>query len=72
MADNLNRIEELKAEGNSLIHSDRPQDAYDKYTEAIKIAPRNAVLYFNRAAASLRLKQYVRIIYSGSIVIKKT
>lgn len=57
--DDLSRIEELKAEGNSLHAQQKYQEAYDKYTEAIILAPNNAVLYFNRAAASIHMKGYV-------------
>lgn len=43
----------------------RYRDAYDKYTEAIKLAPDNAILYCNRAAASMLTKEYVYIFKSS-------
>ena len=55
----LGRAEELKAEGNSLHSQEKYREAYDKYTEAIILAPNNAILYCNRAATSLTMKEYV-------------
>ena len=49
--------ERLKAQGNELHQKGRYQDAYMVYSDAIKQDPGNAVLYANRAAASLSLKE---------------
>ncbi|KIK02047.1 hypothetical protein K443DRAFT_6459 [Laccaria amethystina LaAM-08-1] len=51
--------ERLKAQGNELHQKGRYQDAYMVYSDAIKQDPGNAVLYANRAAASLSLKEYL-------------
>ncbi|KAF5385060.1 hypothetical protein D9615_001095 [Tricholomella constricta] len=51
--------EDLKAEGNALHQSRQYQAAYDKYSEAIKQNPENAVLWANRAASSLAMKRYM-------------
>jgi len=53
------RGEFLKAEGNELHQKGNFQAAYQKYTQAIKEDPKNAIYYANRAASSLALKQYV-------------
>lgn len=47
----------LKAEGNALHSEGQYKQAYQKYTEAIALDEDNAVLYANRAASSLALKE---------------
>ncbi|EMD42333.1 hypothetical protein CERSUDRAFT_90950 [Gelatoporia subvermispora B] len=47
----------LKAEGNALYTAGNFQEAYSKYSEAIQLDGGNAVLYANRAAASMALKE---------------
>ena len=48
------KIEELKAERNLLHSEERYREAYDnpEYSEAIKLAPNNAIFYYSRASAS--------------------
>ncbi|KAI0830788.1 TPR-like protein [Trametes gibbosa] len=53
------RVEQLKAEGNALHLKGDHAAARLKYTEAIKLDDTNAVLYANRAAAYIALKQYL-------------
>ncbi|EMD42334.1 hypothetical protein CERSUDRAFT_90951 [Gelatoporia subvermispora B] len=48
---------DLKAEGNALYTAAKFQEAYIKYTEAIQLDDRNAVLYANRAASSMATKE---------------
>ena len=50
-------VELLKAEGNALHTKGQYKQAYQKYTEAIALNGNNAVLYANRAASSLALKE---------------
>ena len=49
----------LKNEGNTLYLLGEHQAAYDKCSEAIQLDGSNAILYANRAAASLSLARYV-------------
>lgn len=51
------RAEALKAEGNALYVSRKYKEAQAKYTEAIEVDGENAILYANRAAASLELQE---------------
>ena len=50
--------ERLKAQGNTLHVQGQHKAAYKKYTEAIKEDPTNAVLWANRAASCLAMKEY--------------
>ncbi|XP_013149269.1 PREDICTED: small glutamine-rich tetratricopeptide repeat-containing protein alpha-like [Papilio polytes] len=50
--------EKLKNEGNDCMKADKFREAFDKYTKAIKIDPRNAVYYCNRAAAHFKLGEH--------------
>jgi tetratricopeptide (TPR) repeat protein len=54
-----NNAERLKAEGNVLHQNRQFQAAYNKYSEAIKEDPKNAVLWANRAASALSMKKWV-------------
>ncbi|PIL31505.1 transporter [Ganoderma sinense ZZ0214-1] len=57
--DNKTRAEQLKADGNALyVRNDFPA-ARSKYTQAIKLDDSNPVLYSNRAATYIALKQYL-------------
>lgn len=47
----------LKAEGNKLFGAKKFSEAAIKYSEAIDIDGQNAVLYANRAACHLNMKQ---------------
>ena len=54
---NKTRAEQLKTDGNALyVRNDFPA-ARSKYTQAIKLDDSNAVLYSNRAATYIALKQ---------------
>ncbi|KAH9897927.1 TPR-like protein [Cubamyces lactineus] len=53
------QVERLKAEGNALHSKGDYAKARSKYTEAIALDGENAVLYANRAAAYIALKQYL-------------
>jgi len=50
--------EAAKAAGNQLLGRGDHQGAVAKYTEAIKLNPRHAIYYANRAAAYVNLRQY--------------
>eukprot|EP01084_Bolivina_argentea_P225188 380623_1 len=50
--------EQLKGEGNKLLGQKQYQNAIDKYTQAIKYNPQNAVYFSNRAAAYTYLRNY--------------
>ncbi|KAJ6623062.1 hypothetical protein B0H10DRAFT_2213760 [Mycena sp. CBHHK59/15] len=71
-ATTLTEIERLKAEGNALHAQGNHQDAYQKYSQAIKesaVAPadnaRLAILYANRAASCLAMKEYLDAMHDG-------
>jgi tetratricopeptide (TPR) repeat protein len=49
--------EQLKALGNEFYQKGRYEDAYKTYSDAIKKDPNNAVLYANRAATCLSMKE---------------
>lgn len=42
------QAQQLKDEGNVALNEDRPGDAVEKYSEAIKLDPENHVLFSNR------------------------
>ncbi|KAF7303081.1 TPR-REGION domain-containing protein [Mycena kentingensis (nom. inval.)] len=68
MSDQNAILDALKAEGNSLFQEGEFSAAYKKYTEAIDKRPSGntlAVLYSNRAACALKLKDYLDAIYDG-------
>ncbi|KPJ03423.1 Small glutamine-rich tetratricopeptide repeat-containing protein alpha [Papilio xuthus] len=50
--------EKLKNEGNDCMKAEKYREAFDKYTKAIKIDPRNEVFYCNRAAAHFKLGEH--------------
>ncbi|KAM5536003.1 hypothetical protein V8D89_010261 [Ganoderma adspersum] len=56
---NKTRAEQLKADGNALYVRNDFSAARSKYTQAIKLDDNNAVLYSNRAATYIALKQYL-------------
>lgn len=53
----------LKAQGNALHGKGLFEQAYKQYTEAIKEDPNNPILYANRAATCLAMKQYYYIVF---------
>ncbi|KAJ3527907.1 hypothetical protein NM688_g8062 [Phlebia brevispora] len=59
LADPKLLAEYLKTEGNTFHTSGRYKEAYQKYSDAIAHDGENAVLYANRAASSLALKEYL-------------
>ncbi|KAJ6623068.1 hypothetical protein B0H10DRAFT_2011004 [Mycena sp. CBHHK59/15] len=59
MSTSQDRAQLLKAQGNTLHEKGEHQAAYEKYSEAIKEDPNNAVFYANRAASSLALKEFL-------------
>ncbi|KAK7052840.1 hypothetical protein VNI00_004159 [Paramarasmius palmivorus] len=59
MAGKASRVEKLKEEGNSLFAKKDYRAAIVKYNEAINLDDRNPVLYANRAACRIGLKQYL-------------
>lgn len=56
---NKENAERLKAQGNALHVKGQYKAAYKKYSEAIKEDPTNAVLWSNRAASGLAMKEYL-------------
>lgn len=68
-----NAVERLKAEANALHREGSYQAAYQKYSEAIKEKPDKAVLsilYANRAASCLALKEYMDGFHDGQNAAK--
>jgi Flp pilus assembly protein TadD len=57
-ARNNENAERLKSQGNALHVQGQYRAAYKKYSEAIKEDPTNAVLWANRAASGLAMKEY--------------
>lgn len=51
-------VNTLKNDGNKLFKEGRYKEACDKYTEALKKDPSNAVIYSNRSATHTKLKNY--------------
>lgn len=52
------KAKQLKDEGNALFARKQFQEAKLKYSEAIELDSSNAVLYANKAACRLHLKEY--------------
>eukprot|EP01084_Bolivina_argentea_P192179 329979_1 len=50
--------QKLKVEGNKLFKQHKYSQSVTKYSEAIKLDPNNSILYANRAAAFISLKQF--------------
>lgn len=48
----------LKDEGNKLFKEEKYAESREKYTEALKHDPSNAVIYSNRSLANLKLKSF--------------
>jgi hypothetical protein len=53
------KVQALKTGGDALFAQKKYRKAYFKYTEAIKLDGRNAILYANRAASALSMKECV-------------
>lgn len=58
-AEQKDAAEVFKARGNASQISGNHQDAYDNYTEAIKLDGSNAIYHANRAASCMSMKRYV-------------
>ena len=56
--ENPELAEQAKQEGNKFFQEKKFPEAIERYTEAIKRAPRNPTLYSNRAAAYSKLMEY--------------
>lgn len=50
--------DECKAKGNAAFSGGRYQEGIDAFSDAIKLAPTNHVLYSNRSACYASLKDY--------------
>lgn len=50
------KIEEIKSSGNEFLENENYIQAIRAYTEAIRLAPKNPILYLNRATALMRRK----------------
>ena len=50
--------EALKLQGNEKFNEGKYQSAYDLYTQAIELNPRNHLLYSNRGAALIRMQRF--------------
>ncbi|KAL6307637.1 TPR-like protein [Sparassis latifolia] len=59
------KAEELKIEGNALQRKGDYRGAHTKYSEAIKFNSENAILFANRAAASLSMKEFLDAAYDA-------
>ncbi|KAK9967988.1 hypothetical protein ABG768_002342 [Culter alburnus] len=57
-AEDIERAEQLKNEGNNHMKEENYSSAVDCYTKAIELDQRNAVYYCNRAAAHSKLGNY--------------
>ena len=54
----MEAAQKFREEGNSLFKSSNYNEARDKYTEALRHNPSDAVIYSNRSAASAKLQDY--------------
>jgi DnaJ family protein C protein 7 len=70
----IQKIENLKKEGNDLLQSSDFEKAYEKYSEAIEIDPNannlNSQLYSNRAAAAQKLNKHDQAILDATKAIE--
>ena len=62
--------EELKAEGNNAFRTGDNQKAIELYSAAIKLDPKNHILYSNLSAAHMNLAQYKEAIAAAQQCIK--
>ncbi|KAE9408347.1 hypothetical protein BT96DRAFT_970688 [Gymnopus androsaceus JB14] len=58
-ADNDHLAEKLKKEGNALFVDKKYAQAIEKYSEALQVGGDNALLYSNRSACRMKLKNYL-------------
>lgn len=66
----LKQAEELKLEGNKAMARKDFDEAIQKYTEAIKLAPKNAVYLSNRAAAFSSLRDHESAVKDAEAAIE--
>lgn len=59
----------LKEEGNAALKAGRTSEAVDFYSRAIKLEPRNHLLYSNRAAALAVLGKFEEALNDASQVV---
>ena len=55
---NILRADELKALGNHALETNKYEEAVTDYTEAIRIDPKNHILYSNRSVAYAKIGKY--------------
>lgn len=55
-------VDKVKAEGDGFFANRQYRKAYAKYSEAIKLDGQSAVLYANRAASALSMKECVFVL----------
>lgn len=65
----MSSAEELRLRGNDAFKAQDFTTAYDLYSSAITVAPNDAVLYCNRAAALISLKRFDGAISDATIAI---
>lgn len=63
--ENKKKAEELKDLGNEQFVSKKWNEAINNYTEALNLDPYNVVIYSNRSAAYIQLKQYDLALYDA-------
>ncbi|KAF2361591.1 Tetratricopeptide repeat 1 [Trinorchestia longiramus] len=64
------KASELKDAGNAALNADKPQEAVEKYSEAIKYDPENHVLFSNRSAAYAKLENYSSALADAETTVK--
>ncbi|KAK5639375.1 hypothetical protein RI129_011867 [Pyrocoelia pectoralis] len=69
-AESISEAESYKNEGNELMRQGLFKEAIEKYTEAIRINPDNAVYYSNRAAAYSRLDLHECVVENCECAVK--
>jgi tetratricopeptide (TPR) repeat protein len=62
------RVAQLKDEGNQAFSKEKYHEAIDCYSKALLIDPKNAILYSNRAAAYIKLKDYKKALADSETV----
>lgn len=62
--------DELKENGNSCVRNENYNEAVKFYSQAIKLSPKDAILFSNRSLAFLKLKQYYYANHDADTVIQ--
>lgn len=62
--------ETFKQEGNSFLAAKKYEEALERYNEAIKIMPKNAIFWSNKAACFLALEDWDKAIMASKNAIK--